>query len=337
MEICMNNTLVRKKIPEIIKMLVFISMIISVIIFTSCVSSSPESVVQTTAEPVLKDSYPGEKDGKLFLWKLTRGPVTMHILGSVHLGEADFYPLDEKITQAFVNSDVLVAEVNYFEIDMTKIKRYMQTECLLQDNTALDDYLPPEEMEILYGILNHYGIPYETVKHFKPWLLETTIAMMSIMELNIDPSFGIDIHLSNEALQAGIDIVGLETGIEQIEFLNAIPLDVQVYSLLETLREFESVAAQIEELISCWQRGDVQGMEDLIAGELLATPQGEEYYQELLVNRNINWMDVLLSMCSEFEKMNGGNIFIVVGSGHLVGSDNLIDLLRGKGFEALRY
>ena len=333
----MNNTLVRKKIPMLIKRLVFISMIISCITFTSCVSLSPESVVQTTTEPVLKDSYPGEKDGKLFLWKLTRGPVTMHILGSVHLGEADFYPLDNKITQAFVNSDVLVAEVNYFEINMLEVQSYMQTEGGLDDNSVIDDYLPPEEMEILHGILNHYGIPYETVKHLKPWLIETTIALMSMMELNIDPSFGIDIHLSNEARQAGIDIFGLETGIEQIEFLNTIPLDVQVYSLMETLRDFESVAVQIEELISYWQSGDVQSMEDLIAGELLSIPQGKVYYQELLVNRNINWMDVLLSMCSEFEKMNGGNIFIVVGSGHLVGPDNLIDLLRGKGFEALRY
>ncbi len=53
-----------------------------------------------------------KNDRRYFLWKAAAGKGTAYLLGSLHFGAQDMYPLPEGITDAFAAAEVLVVEAN---------------------------------------------------------------------------------------------------------------------------------------------------------------------------------------------------------------------------------
>ena len=74
-----------------------------------------------------------------------------------------------------------------------------------------------------------------------------------------------------------------------------------------------------------WQNGQADELHALLFKSFNEYPEIEN---RLLLQRNKDWV-------KQIETMVGGpdNVFIVVGAGHLVGPDSVIDLLREKGYK----
>jgi NADPH:quinone reductase-like Zn-dependent oxidoreductase len=60
---------------------------------------------------------------KLFLWRVSGGSGTVYLLGSVHVGKADLYPLPREIEQLFESSDFLVEETDFSKADPAQLRR----------------------------------------------------------------------------------------------------------------------------------------------------------------------------------------------------------------------
>ena len=56
--------------------------------------------------------------------------------------------------------------------------------------------------------------------------------------------------------------------------------------------------------------------------------QAPEVYESLLSGRNQNWLPVVESMFADADTE-----FVLVGAAHLVGSEGLVSLLQGLGYE----
>ena len=52
-----------------------------------------------------------------------------------------------------------------------------------------------------------------------------------------------------------------------------------------------------------------------------------ELYQKFLVRRNLNWLSQIELLLDRREVT-----FVVVGAGHLLGRDGLVNLLRARGY-----
>jgi uncharacterized protein len=74
--------------------------------------------------------------------------------------------------------------------------------------------------------------------------------------------------------------------------------------------------------------GDLDGFTELVAKSNNEFKSESAFNRCVILPRNITWAE-------KIHKMNYKNgVFIAVGAGHLVGSNNLIDLLKEKGFKA---
>ena len=84
-------------------------------------------------------------------------------------------------------------------------------------------------------------------------------------------------------------------------------------------------------MIGAWKVGDGKLLNELMSEEM---KEGEKVRELMLTNRNKNWIP-------EIEKALEGpqNIFFLVGAGHLVGKDSVVELLqkRGHTLEQLSY
>jgi uncharacterized protein YbaP (TraB family) len=149
------------------------------------------------------------------------------------------------------------------------------------------------------------------------------------MEMNgFDPEAGVDEVLQKEAQRAGKRVVALESVTDQLEaFLSQDQLSAD--DVMENAtREFDD-PDYLDNMLKIWLHGDTDGLEAIIIDELGKFPA---VYDALLVRRNSNWIAPLVGMINK-----GGSYFVVVGAGHLVGEDSVINMLRAKGYTVERF
>ncbi len=276
--------------------------------------------------------YPGREAGSHFFWELQRGDERIYLLGSIHAGTRELYPLDDDIMQSFARSDTLVVEMNLIETDMSHIQAYMDENSMLPGDQRISDFISPEADRELRAILKKYGIPYSSVERFRPWVISTTLGSMSAFETSMSAGYGVDMYFTREAYDMGMDIRELESAVGQLEILNSLSMDAQVADVETVIMDFLHLDEQINELLATWATGNLPLMEELIIQPFTEDPAAGEYYQNLFVDRNMNWRHALLEMVAEKTQ-----IFVVVGTGHLIGPDSVVQMLRKDGFSARRY
>src|SRR5215213_9198400 len=62
---------------------------------------------------------------KTFLWKATSPTTEVYLLGSIHLGKKEWYPLAKEIDGAFEKSKYLVLEADPAKMDQLKIQQFV--------------------------------------------------------------------------------------------------------------------------------------------------------------------------------------------------------------------
>ena len=78
-----------------------------------------------------------------------------------------------------------------------------------------------------------------------------------------------------------------------------------------------------------WSLGDIAAMEELTFRGLAEHPEMLPIYEKLLYERNITMASKIEGFLKE-----GGTRFVVIGSGHLLGSKGILKLLERKGYIA---
>ena len=94
---------------------------------------------------------------------------------------------------------------------------------------------------------------------------------------------------------------------------------------MQTVHEADGMKALYDRILTAWLKGDMAA----IAKEDERGEQPDPVVEDaVLVARNRDWAKAIEPM--------RGQPFIAVGAGHLTGRDNLIDLLKDRGFTITR-
>jgi hypothetical protein len=92
----------------------------------------------------------------------------------------------------------------------------------------------------------------------------------------------------------------------------------------QTLDDFDTMESEMGEMLLSWTNGDVGHLESMLLENFGDYPG---LYEKFLVRRNRNWLsriEVFLNQERDW--------FVVIGAGHLLGPDGLVNLLRRKGY-----
>src|SRR5262245_52409608 len=79
----------------------------------ACLTALPYASAQTAPAPAPK---------KALFWKVTSPTSTAYLLGSIHLGSKDMYPLPKEIEDAFAASTALLVEADVRHVDMAQMQ-----------------------------------------------------------------------------------------------------------------------------------------------------------------------------------------------------------------------
>jgi uncharacterized protein YbaP (TraB family) len=261
---------------------------------------------------------------RLLFWEVKTPSGTTWLLGSMHLARPDVYPLRREITAAFESSDNLVVEVDIGGANQLEIQQRMLEMGTYPPGKSIVDDLSPQTWKALQVRLEASGLPAFMMVQLKPGLVITTLTTMEMMKLGLSPEYGIDKHFLGLA-RGYKPIVEMESIDQQIGLL----LDFPKPDLLvrQTLFQMDSLEASMQQLISSWKSGDAEALRRLVIDDELSNhPEFRPLQERMFDQRNRAMVDRIVQL-----QKRGGDQFVVVGAGHLLGDQGIIALLQKRG------
>ncbi len=264
------------------------------------------------------------------LWKV-HGPdgQISYLFGTYHLMGSEFLKEKQGVMEAYNSSQKVIVEtvIDSNLLGEVAMLSFMPGQSLKALVDSAEYELIREKME---PILN---VPLSAVDQLKPMALSMAYttqmaqeATPSDLAYDGDP---LDIYFADQAEQRGVEVLALETMLEQTKLLlNHDPLQKQADDLVELLQDDSGAFTDSKDLVNAYVNEDLAEMARL--ADDYEMQSGEMDY--LVAERNRNWLPKLTAAFEE------GTCFVAVGALHLIGKDGLISLLEEQGYrlEALR-
>ncbi len=95
--------------------------------------------------------------------------------------------------------------------------------------------------------------------------------------------------------------------------------------LKETLRELDVIESMSSEMVKAWKTGNIDKLYSIINISFHEYP---DIYKRFFTQRNKRWIPKIKQLMRQHD-----DVLIIVGAGHLVGKDSVIELLREKGYK----
>ncbi len=258
------------------------------------------------------------------------GKIDIALFGSVHLLSADTTWLTPALAHDLADADAIWFEIPIDTAGQAEARQLALQRGLLPADQTLSATVGPVVWAKVEQTAKAVNLPLENVQRLKPWLAELTLSVLDFQGEGARADLGVEQQLSKAAPPTARR-EAFETVAEQIGFFADAPMADQVESLNETLDEIQDDPDEFKRLAADWARGDVHAIEVEALGPMKR--EAPDVYQHLLVDRNKRFAARIEAL---LRKGDGGeaqaHVLIVVGVGHLVGSDSVPALLRKDGF-----
>ena len=264
------------------------------------------------------------KHPERMFWEVKKGDASIYVLGTIHVADKDFYPLEDKILEAFDKADRRVSELgSKKEIETLQEKLEIRMLQNFNPKKNLSNFLSEDEINVIKQELGE-NIAVPLLK-FNPWVLTIALNQVLYTKAGLDPQNGIDMHLLNRADKKEIE--ALESIDEQLDLLSSGTFEEQLKALKETINELQNTDKTIDwltKLKKLYLENNSEELKDFI-GSLLDMTDGISQ-DALLKDRNIVWAD-------KFEEYlnKGGTTFVFAGLAHFLGEDSVFEQMRIKG------
>jgi hypothetical protein len=262
-----------------------------------------------------------------FLWEVSKSGRISYLYGTIHVAKLDWVFPGPQLVRAVQASDTMALELNLLD-DAT-----MQS--IAQERTRLDEVPPPEAFRQWSKTkARELCLNAADLEKVRPEYQVMAITLAMARGYGLEPAFGIDAMLIQAGNKMGKAIEALETAEDQLRALRASNADIEE-SLARgdfTTEEFERGLQILVKLADAWAASDQTALDTYPQWcQCLNSAMERQEMQRMVDDRNPK-------MAARIEALHaaGHNLFVAVGSLHLIGEKGLPALLAQKGFAVKR-
>lgn len=274
-------------------------------------------------------------NGKGIFWKIEKaGLPPSYLLGTMHVTDPRVLAMPAGAEEAYQSSKTVIVESDEI-VDERKAGAaiLMQPQLtMFTDGKTIKDYLDPAEQEKLAVELKERGIPLPLVSKMKPWMIASFVSLPAceLSRKAAGASF-LDKKLAENALKEGKTLKGLETLVEQLQAMDALPVQFHLDALIETLDLGDTVQDVMETTTELYLSGDTGMVMPLMKAVSAQKSSGDEtayadFEQRIVTDRN------KIMATRARASLDQGAVFMAVGALHLPGKEGVVELLRNDGF-----
>ena len=271
-----------------------------------------------------------EENARGIFYEVSGGENTVYMLGSIHVGEEELYPLHSSVEEAFEVSDVLVMEIDLDNLNEMAVAQEMMEYAMYNDGTTMRDEISEEIFQELLSYAEPLGIGAEILDLFKPWYGTMLLTEIAVEESGLSQEYGVEQYFLDRKGER--EVIGLESVSNQLLPFTLLSQESQQLYLEETLGEMESVEAQLREMLENWMEGDLDYFETLRRESIeeVKTESFQRFQIAMLDDRDQNMAEKIQELLENDEEQT---YFIVVGSLHLVGENSIPYNLEALGYQ----
>ena len=253
------------------------------------------------------------------LWKIEGSGLNKasYLFGTIHI-TCDA-TLENDVIKALDETKQIVLEIDMDDPDM---QDKMMKGMYMKDGKTLKSIVNDEDYQAIDSLFtSKMGISVKMIENVKPFFL-TSMLYPKFIDC---PMESFEAELMKVAKEQNEEIFGLETIDDQINVFEVIPYENQVKDLVRTAKDNMAYdKANFAKLLSIYKDENITDMLNIMNDDNYSSVA--EYQDELLDNRNINWIPKI----KEYAEKQA--TFFGVGAGHLAGENGVINLLRQAGY-----
>jgi len=297
------------------------------IVLTACTTTGQAKQSSELSKPILIE-HP-----ERFFWEIRGNNGSVYVLGTIHVADKDFYPLEKNVLRAFDKADRLVSEIGG-AADFEALASELQTVIMKNMNTdpqkSLLNVLSEDELTFLYETVGDDTV--HQLALFNPWILNTILSQFLMAKVGLEAGAGIDMYLMQRAENKKIE--ALDTVEQQIAALSYGTFDDQLAILkdsIQALRNIDKSMKEIHKIRDLYLSNNRKALSALLVELLLEVPssfsekKAQAYIDALLTDRNRIWAQKFDSYLRE-----GGNTFVFAGAAHFLGKTSVFEIMRQK-------
>ena len=252
-----------------------------------------------------------------------RGPngATIYLLGSVHLLSPESATLPPEVDAAFTQAKTVGFETSIDTLQMRAME--LMARAQYSNGATLRGSISPATAAHADSVIKSYGMSLDQLNAFKPWFVSVVLTQLVLQKMNFKAELGVDMQLHTKAKATSKPEFGLESADFQLGLFDSLsPQDQE--SMLKEMISPDSAANQLKAIRDAWSSGNAAGLDSLLNSGMKSSPG---VFTALITNRNRSWIPKLESLIRGKD-----DALVVVGAGHLVGKEGVVELLRAKGY-----
>jgi uncharacterized protein len=265
---------------------------------------------------------PAKAANQGFFWRARSASATVYLLGSVHVGQREFYPMRAPIEKAFATSAVLAVEADMRPEKQADAMGAFFKAGMLPPGASLRGTLPADTRKRLDDYIAENAAA-AALDRMRPWMAAQMISMLEMQKAGYQAEDGVDLHFLRRAAVTGKKIVELEGADLQLKIFTEMNPKTETMMLHQTLAERAEAPAKIRTIIQAWQSGDDDALRQVILDAFDDNKDMAPLKKALFTDRDEK-------MAAKIETFLQGTdtVFVVVGAGHLLGPESVVERLR---------
>jgi len=274
-----------------------------------------------------QSTEPGARRG--FLYEIRKGNQVSLLMGTIHVGRPEFYPLPASQVARIERMDAVVLEADVSDTARA-IEATQKYAVYPAGEPGLDTRIPPALKSRIEALAARNQLDAAPFWGLKPWMVGNVLALFEAAQAGYMPALSVEAYLTRVAKQGGKPILELESIEGQFELFERAPFATQLAFLEDAVKAVETNAArrEINRIAQAWETGDRAALARLLAAMRAQTSVGSRFTVDtILLGRHPVMVRRIEALMAE-----GKSCLFAVGSLHLPGPDGLVALLRARGY-----
>jgi uncharacterized protein YbaP (TraB family) len=292
------------------------------ILFSALIALFVFSISQLPAQ----EHQPLAKPGLHCLWKAEGKSNVVYLLGTIHLLRESDYPLPQVMESAFTNSQITVFEVDIDKANDPATSTGLVSIATLPQGQTLHDVLPEKVYNSFTRHATEVGLPQMMYNTMKPAIAVQMLEAVELTKLGADPEYSEDQHFFKLAKDSGRQIVPLETIDFQLGLMLSFTGPDEELMFEKSLEELDNEKKEYNDMVAAWKTGNSARLEKLLNNEMRT--DAPTIFKKLVTDRTASWFPKVNELLQGSQ-----NAMIIVGTGHLVGPDGMVELLKKQGYK----
>ena len=251
------------------------------------------------------------------LWKFykTDPEVCSYLFGTMHMSTKEDYTFVEKARKYIQTVSIYAAEMDLNASQSSDIMQYF----LLPEGEVFSSFFRPKQYKKHQKVIyRSFKVDIQNFESYSPFFINNFLAELSLTKSENEP---LDHHLWSYATSLGKEMTGVESLADQLEILKGIPIDFQIKSFKDTVKNISSFRKRVLTINRLYSQGDVNSLYSI-------TKKSMGKIRKLMIyDRN----ERMAQRVVEIHQLKP--CFVAVGAAHLGGNKGLLNLLKKQGYK----